>query len=74
MEYYQDVSPWLLNGGRVSVVIVNEHLGMIVSGLDEEQKNVDKSISQCRKSLFGLLGPALSYSCKLSPLAQLHLR
>ena len=41
--------------------------------MDEEQKNVDNNIAQCRKSLFGLLGPALSYKCKLSPLSQHHL-
>ena len=57
----------------MSVVIDNEHLGLTVSGSDEEQKNVDKNIRQCRNSLFGLLGPALSYKCKISPLAQLHL-
>ena len=45
----------------------------IVSGWHEEQKNVDKNIEECRKSLFGLLGPALSFKCKLSPLAQHHL-
>ena len=73
MKYYHDISPWTLNGGKVNVVTDNEHLGLTVSGLDEEQKNVDKNIAQCRNSLFGLLGPALSYRCKLSPLAQLHL-
>ena len=73
MEHYRDISPWTLNDGKVSVVTDNEHLGLIVSGSDEEQKNVDKNIGQCRNSLFGLLGPALSYKCKISPLAQLHL-
>ena len=32
-----------------------------------------RNISLCRNALFGLLGPALSYNCKLSPHAQLHL-
>ena len=73
MQYYQDISPWTLGGGKVSVVSDNEHLGLVVSGVDEEQKNVDRRIAECRKSLFGLLGPALSFKCKLSPLAQLHL-
>jgi hypothetical protein len=62
-----------INIGRVSVVTDNEHVGLMVSGADEEQKNADRNIAECRKSLFGLLGPALSYKCKLSPLAQLHL-
>ena len=73
MEYYQDIGPWTLDHGKVSVVTDNEHLGLVVSGTDEEQKNVDRNIAQCRKSLFSLLGPALSYKCKLSPIAQLHL-
>ena len=73
MKYYQDVSPWSLDGGKVTVVTDNEHLGLVVSGQDEELKNVDRNISQCRKSLFGLLGPALSYKSKVSPTAQLHL-
>ena len=50
-----------------------EHLGMLVSGVNEEQKNVDSNITSCRTSLFGLLGPALSYKCKLSPEVQIHL-
>ena len=73
MDYYKDVGPWSLNGERIAVVTNNEHLGLIVSGLDEEQKNVDQNLTQCRNSLFALLGPALSYKCKLSPQVQLHL-
>ena len=73
MQLYKDICPWKLGGGRISVVNDNDHLGLVVSGLNEEEKNVDKNIKECRKSLFGLLGPALSYKCKLSPLAQLHL-
>lgn len=73
MEYYKEISPWSLQGNKVKVVSDNEHLGLIVSGLNEEQKNCDANASQCRKSLFGLLGPALSYKCKLSPHVQLHL-
>ena len=73
MTYYQDICPWFLNGEQVSVVTDNEHLGIVVSGLDEEQKKVHRQISQCRDSLFSLLGPALSYKCKLSPVVQLHL-
>ena len=40
MEYYQDVSPWTLNGGRVSGVTDNENLDMIVSGCEEERSEV----------------------------------
>ena len=61
MDYYKDVGPWSLNGERIAVGTNNEHLGLIVSGLDEEQKNVDQNLTQCRNSLFALLGPALPY-------------
>ena len=41
MTYYQETAPWTLNGERIEVVDMNEHLGLIVAGLDEEQKNID---------------------------------
>ena len=73
IDFYKDTHPWQLNGNTVAVVDSNDHLGLIVSGLDEEQKNVDKSIQSCRRSLFSLLGAAYSYKCMLSPLVQVHL-
>ena len=73
IDFYKDIHPWQLNGDTVSVVDNNDHLGLIVSGVDEEQKNVDKCIQSCRRSLFSLLGAAYSYKCMLSPLVQVHL-
>ena len=73
MEYYKDTHPWQLNGDTVPVVENNDHLGLVISGLDEEQKNIDQNIIQCRNSLFGLLGPAYAYKCMLSPVVQVHL-
>ena len=70
MDYYSDISPWSLNGERITVVENNEHLGLVVSGLCEEQKNVDMNITKCRNSIFGLLGPIFACSCKLSPTVQ----
>ena len=77
------ICQWSLNGGKIEVVSDNEHLGLIVSGLHEEQKNVNVdqkhrvatvfTLTQCRDSLFALLGLALSYKCKLGPQARLHL-
>ena len=61
------------SGERISVVDNNEHLGLVVSGMDEEQKNVDSNIIKCRTSLLTLLGPAFSYNCLLSPVVQTHL-
>ena len=57
MAYYKDTRPWTLNGERVRVVDTNEHLGLVVSGLDEEQKNVDANLVKCRNSLFAMLDP-----------------
>ena len=63
----------VLNGERVSVFDDNEHLGLVVSGLDEERKNIDENIIKCRNSLFALLGPVYAYRCLLSPVVQAHL-
>ena len=52
MEYYRDVNIWKLNDERIEVAIDNEHLGLVVSGLNEEEKNIDVNIQQCGKSLF----------------------
>ena len=73
MSYYKETRPWTLNGERVRVVDSNEHLGLVVSGLDEEQKNVDANLVKCRNSLFAMLGPAYAYKCLLSPVVQNHL-
>ena len=51
----------------------NDHLGLVVSGEDEELKNVDKNIQATRDSMFALLGQAFSYRCKLSPTVQLYI-
>ena len=51
MQYYQDVSPWTLDGERVKVTEDNDHLGHIVSGICQEDKNVDARIDKGRKNL-----------------------
>lgn len=73
INYYSDIKPWTLNGEKISVVEDNEHLGLVVSGLHEEEKNIDANIHECRKSLFALLGPAYAYKCLLTPTVQIHL-
>ena len=73
MNYFKETTPWNLNDDTVSVVDTNEHLGLLVSGTHEEQKNVDEKIQKCRRSLFALLGPAFSFKCLLSPVVQTHL-
>ena len=73
MSYYSDVSPWVLDGVKVKVRLDNEHLGQIVSGLEQEQKNIDLRIQKARNNIFGLLGPAFSFKCLLSPSLKIHL-
>ena len=73
MDYYRDIKLWKLYDEEIKVTEDNEHLGLIVSGVDEEIKNVDAKIKACRSSLFSLLGAGFSYSSKLSPKVQIHL-
>ena len=73
MAYYQDIKLWTLNGDTINVTENNDHLGLVVSGLKEEVKNVDKNLLNTRKSLFSLLGPAFAFRCKLSPTVQVHM-
>ena len=73
MTYYQDVGTWMLDNKKIAVTNENEHLGLIVSGLNEEQKNIDANINACRKSILGMLGPCYAFKTLLSPTVQLHL-
>ena len=50
MSFYKQTTPWTLDGEKVKVVDSNEHLGIIVAGIDEEQKNIDHNISKCSPS------------------------
>ena len=62
-----------MDNKKVKVAEDNEHLGLIVSGVREEEKNVDQKLKKARGSLFGLLGPGLSRKSRLSPTVKLHL-
>ena len=73
IRYYQSVNPWTMYGERVKVLTVNDHLGQVVSGIDQQQKNIDIRIKKARNSLFSLPGPAFSYKCHVSPTVKLHL-
>ena len=73
MQYYSDITPWRLNGQTVKVTLDNDHLGQIVSGVAQEQKNVDLRIDKGRKNLFGMLGAAFAFKCLLSPAVKIHL-
>ena len=73
IKYFHDVKPWTMDDSTVLVVEDNEHLGQVVSGKNQEQKNVDLKIDKGRKSLYSLLGPAFSFKCLLSPVLKLHI-
>ena len=73
VQYYKDTKPWKMSGQQIDVVDNNEHLGQIVSGYKQEEKNVDLRIKKSRNTLFGLLGPAFSFKCLLGPLVKLHI-
>ena len=62
MSYYKDICMWSLYDKKLEVTENNDHLGLIVSGSDEEIKNADKC-----KIMFSLLGNIFAYKCKLSP-------
>ena len=72
-NYYRDITPWKMDGEVVKVVENNEHLGQIVSGINQEEKNIDLKLSKGRKNLFGLLGAGFSFKCLLSPVVKLHI-
>ena len=72
MQYYREIMPWSLDGQKVKVAD-NEHLGQIVSGTDQEQKNVESRIEKGRRNLFGMLGAAFAQKCLLSPVVKYHL-
>ena len=38
IDYYQSVNPWTMYGEIVKVVTDNDHLGQVVSGIDQQQK------------------------------------
>ena len=73
IQFYEETMPWKMEGDPIKVVRDNEHLGLVVSGEDEEGKNVDARLSKGHKSLFGLLGPAFAQKCLLNPLLKLHI-
>ena len=72
MQYYSSIPIWSLYGEKLDVCEDNDHLGMVVSGIDEETKNIDKNIRSARNTLYSFLGNIFSYKCKLSQVVQYH--
>ena len=48
-KYFAELAPWHLDGQTVQVTEDNDHLGQIVSGVDQEMKNVDLRIKKRQK-------------------------
>ena len=71
-NYFHDVKPWTMDNQVVQVVEDNEHLGQVVSGKNQELKNIDLRLMKTRKSLFSFLGAGFSYKCLLSPKLKHH--
>ena len=71
--YFRDILPWKMDNNTVEVVEDNEHLGQVVSGCRQEEKNIDLRLTKGRGILFKLLGPAFSFKCLLSPVLKLYL-
>ena len=71
--YYQEICPWTMDGEKVNVVEDNDHLGQIVSGSQQMQKNVDQRLEKARKALYSLLDAGFAYKCFLCPALKLHL-
>ena len=72
-KYFHDVQPWKMDEIVVKVVEDNEHLGQVVSGKNQEMKNIDLKMEKGRKSLYSLLGAGFSFKCLLSPVLKLHI-
>ena len=47
-NYFKEVRPWSMEGETVDVVDDNEHLGQVVSGDRQHEKNIDLRIKQER--------------------------
>ena len=71
VQHYKDVKMWKMDGATVEVADENEHLGLVVAGYHEEQRNVEENINRGRKSLYSLLGPAFSFQSLVNPKVQM---
>ena len=63
-------TPWQLDSQKVKVCEDNDHLGQILSGARQEEKNVDLRIKKRRNNM---LGPVGSFKCLLSSRVKTHL-
>ena len=64
-------TPWQLDSQKVKVCEDNDHLGQILSGARQEEKNVDLRIKKGRNNM---LGPVCSFKCPfLYPAAYINI-
>ena len=62
-----------MDGKEVQVVEDNEHLGLVVSNVNQAQKNVDMKVQKGRSNIYSLLGSGFAYKSHLSPVLKLHI-
>ena len=72
-KYFKEINPLIMDNLTVLVKDNNDHLGLIVSGHEEETKNVDQKLKTAHGALFKLLGPAYSAKCLISPVVEINL-
>ena len=72
-SYYSDLCPWTMDGERVKVTENNDHIGQLVSGKQQIEKNTDLRLGKARKALFSLFGAGLEFKSGLSPNIKLHI-
>ena len=46
MQFFKDTEPWVIDDNNIPVAIENDHLGLIVSGDEEEEKNVEEKLKK----------------------------
>ena len=60
MDYYSDTTPWIQGGQPVNVVENNDNLSQIISGIRQEEKNIDERNKKGRSPLVKIYFGTLS--------------
>ena len=73
VKYFEDTSPWVMDGKKLEVSENNEHLGQIISNYDQEKKNIDLRLQKGRNCLFSFLGSGFATKSNMNPVLKLHI-
>ena len=66
VKYFHDVQPWVMDGESVKVVENNEHLGLVISNINQAEKNVDLKLQKARGNIYSLLGSGFALHSNFS--------